>query len=121
MDAEVGLGLRVEVDVAVGAGADVADEVALAEGNVVDVADGADALQLEGAQAVAERAEIGDVAEPAPDEFLSPEDEEGTTPRNAPAARSVRRSGGCANACGAFRDPGTSAGLVIPAQGLEPY
>jgi hypothetical protein len=90
VDAEVGLGPRVQVDVAVGAGADVADEVALAEGNVVDVADDADALQLEGAQAAAERAEIGDVAEPAPDEFLSPEDEEGTTPRNAPAARSVR-------------------------------
>jgi len=122
MDAQVGLRLRIEVDVAVGAGADVADEVALANGQVVEMADGANALQLEGAQAVAERAEISDVAEPAPDEFLSPDNEEGTPPAiRSGSAFLLGCSARCADACGALRDPGMSAGLVIPAQGLEPY
>jgi len=99
-----------------------AGEFALAEGKVVEMADDADALQLEGAQAVADRAEIGDIAEPAADEFLTPDDEEGMSPAGCSGSALVLgNSAGCADACGASRDPGMSAGLLIPAQGLEPY
>ena len=79
-------------------------------------------FRSEAAQAAADRTEVSDVADPATDEFSTPEDEEGTPPRVASWTRFPRRrSAGKRMPAELPGIPESPQDFAIPAQGLEPY